>query len=82
MMFILVCLLIWTNFVVVGHIMALFSALGNLPLFMLLTISAAAAARPLFQRIAPFPQVEKVPLGVDFNTGKIKIFREATALTL
>jgi hypothetical protein len=69
MMFILVCLLIWTNFVVVGHIMALFSALGNLPLFMLLTISAAAAARPLLQRIASFPQVE--PAVEEAREGKL-----------
>ncbi len=58
MVFLLVYLLIWADFVVVGHAMALFSVLGNMPLFLLLTVSTAAAAYPLLRKIAPFPEVK------------------------
>ncbi len=61
MMFLLIYLLIWADFVVIGHIMALFSALGNLPLFMFLTVAASAAVRPLLRKIAPFPEVQPAP---------------------
>ncbi len=57
MMFLLVFILIWADFVIVGHVMALFSVLGNLPLFLFLTVSSAAAAYPLIRRTAPFPKV-------------------------
>lgn len=61
MMFLLIYLLIWADFVVIGHVMALFSALGNLPLFMFLTVASAAAARPLLRKIAPFPELRPAP---------------------